>query len=275
MSNNILIIGGTGKTGRRVVERLANRGHNNVRIGSRSATPAFDWQRPETWNEATRGIDSVYITFQPDLAVPGTPEIISAFTSTASANGVRKMILLSGRGEKEAEVCERIVMKNAQAWTMIRASWFHQNFNENVFLDPILAGHVALPRAETKEPFIDADDIADVVVACLTGDNHEGKIYELTGPRLITFPEAIAEIAKVTGREIQFQPLTLEENVQLLRQYQVPEDHIWLFNYLFAETLDGRNSHITTDVENVLGRKPKDFSAFVREAAGSGVWNPK
>lgn len=269
----ILILGGNGKTGRRVAERLINTGNKNIRIGSRSGTPPFDWENPGTWPAAVAGMDAVYITFQPDLAIPTAPEIIQKFTALATRSGIKKMVLLSGRGEKEAEVCENMVMESAESWTIVRASWFNQNFSESIFLEPILSGHVALPQADTLEPFVDADDIADVVVETLKDDKHNGQIYELTGPRLMTFPQAIEEISRATGRAIQFQPLTLDENVALLRQYQLPEDYIWLVNYLFEEVLDGRNASVTTDIEKVLGRKAKDFSDYVRETAATNAWN--
>jgi uncharacterized protein YbjT (DUF2867 family) len=270
----ILILGGKGKTGSRVAKKLTTLGYKNIRIGSRSEEPQFDWENPETWTEAIDGMDTVYITFQPDLAIPSAPEIIQNFTSLATKMGIQKMVLLSGRGEKEAKICEQIVMNTAKNWTIVRASWFNQNFSESIFLDPILAGYVALPRAEALEPFTDADDIADVVVEALLHDKHAGQIYELTGPQLLTFPEAIARIAIATGRDIQFQSLTLDENVKMLKEYQLPEDYIWLVNYLFAEILDGRNSSVTNDVEKVLGRKAKDFTEYVKETVATGIWNP-
>ncbi len=269
----ILILGGTGKTGRRVAEKLKFLGYSNIRIGSRKESPAFDWENQDTWLDALEGIETVYITFQPDLAIPSAVETIKKFTSLATNNGITKMILLSGRGEKEAQVCEKIVMSTAINWTIVRASWFNQNFSESVFLEPILNGFVALPRAEAFEPFTDADDIADVVVEAIINDKHKGQIYELTGPRLLTFPQVIEEISKATGRNIEFQSLTLDENVKLLKEYKLPDDYIWLVNYLFTEVLDGRNASVTNDIEKVLGRKAKDFIEFVKETALTGIWD--
>lgn len=269
-----LIIGGKGKTGRRVVERLQNQGYSNIRIGSRSESPAFDWENPATWQKVIEGNDTVYITYQPDLAIPAAVEAIRNFTSLANENGISKMVLLSGRGEKEAQICEQVVMNTAKYWTIVRASWFNQNFSESVFLEPILAGQVALPRGEALEPFTDANDIADVVVEALTDNQHNRKIYDLTGPRLLTLREAVGEIAKATGRAIQFQDISLEENVEYLRNNHVPEGYIWLMNYLFSEVLDGRNANVTSDIEKVLGRKATDFSDFVKATAAQGVWNP-
>lgn len=269
----ILVLGGKGKTGRRVVERLRQAGCTHIRIGSRSQQPSFDWENSATWTDALKGMDAVYITFQPDLAVPTAPQVIKEFTAMASQQGVKKMVLLSGRGEKEAQVCEEIVKQTATNWTIVRASWFNQNFSESFFLEPILAGHVALPRAEILEPFTDAADIADVVVECLLNDQHNRQIYELTGPRLLTFEQAIFEIANATGRDIVFQALSVEEYVQMLRDYQVPEDHIWLAEYLFTEVLDGRNASVKNDIEKILGRKAKDFSAYVQDNSKTGIWN--
>jgi uncharacterized protein YbjT (DUF2867 family) len=272
-TTKILVLGANGKTGRRVLEKLEKNAEVEVRAGSRSATIPFDWEKPETWQAALKDIDTIYISYQPDLAIPSATTAIQLFSGLATQMGVKKMVLLSGRGEKEAQICEKIVQTNAEKWTIVRASWFNQNFSESFFLEPILAGYVALPRAEALEPFTDADDIADVIVASLLDDKHNGQTYELTGPRLLTFKEVTTEIAKASGREITFQDLTLEEYIQMLREYQVPEDHIWLVNYLFEQVLDGRNSSITSDIEKVLGRKAKDFSAYVLETAKTGVWN--
>jgi uncharacterized protein YbjT (DUF2867 family) len=272
-NTKILVLGSNGKTGRRVVERLEKIKNVEIRLGSRNEKIPFDWEKPQTWEKVLQDIDAVYITFQPDLAIPSAVDIIQNFTLLATKTGVQKIVLLSGRGEKEAQVCEEIVKTNAKNWTIVRASWFNQNFSESIFLDPVLAGIVALPRAEALEPFVDADDIADVVTASLLDEKHNGQTYELTGPRLLTFEQIVNEIANATGRNITFQALSLSEYVQMLREYQIPEDFIWLVNYLFEQVLDGRNSSITSDIEKVLGRKAKDFSAYAKETAETGIWD--
>lgn len=269
----ILVLGSNGKTGRRVIERLKNNPDVEIRLGSRNEKIPFDWEKPETWENVLKDIEIIYVTFQPDLAIPSAVETIQKFTVLATQIGIQKIVLLSGRGEKEAQLCEEIVKENAKNWTIVRASWFNQNFSESIFLEPILAGIVALPRAEALEPFTDADDIVDVVLESLLDETHNSKTYELTGPRLLTFKEAVNTIAEASGRSIIFQGLSLEEYTQMLKEYQVPEDHIWLVNYLFEEVLDGRNSHITSDIEKVLGRKAKDFSAYAKETAKTGIWN--
>ncbi|WP_296386409.1 NAD(P)H-binding protein [Winogradskyella sp.] len=272
---NILVIGGTGKTGRKVVSKLSEAGHN-VRIGSRSATPSFDWNNPETWTEALQGIDKVYITFQPDLAVPGALDAIEELTKQAKQNHVKKLVLLSGKGEREAELCEQVVIHSGLDYTIVRASWFNQNFSESFFLEPILHGFVALPQADVKVPYVDTDDIADVAVEALLQDKHNGKIYQLTGPQALTFREAIATISEVIKKNIAFTPIAISAYTNIMKEQGVPADFIWLVEYLFTEVLGNpNNSEITNDIENVLGRKPKDFKQYVEETALTGVWDSK
>ncbi|GAA4899354.1 NAD(P)H-binding protein [Flaviramulus aquimarinus] len=272
--SNILVIGGTGKTGRKVATKLIELGHN-VRIGSRSTTPKFDWDNSETWTEALQGIDKVYITFQPDLAVPGALEAIEVLIKKAKQCHVKKLVLLSGKGEREAELCEQVVIHSGIDYTIVRASWFNQNFSESFFLDPILEGLVALPQADVKVPFVDTTDIADVAVEVLLNEKHNGNIYQLTGPRLLTFKDVVEDISKATKREIIFTSISLTAYVKAMKEQGVPENFVWLVEYLFSEVLGNPIiSEITNDIEQVLGRKPIDFSDYIKETKTTGVWNP-
>ncbi|MFI6363543.1 NAD(P)H-binding protein [Nocardia sp. NPDC050630] len=268
----ILVTGGMGKTGSRVATRLRQAGHP-VRIGSRAAELPFDWADRSTWTPALFGVDAVYIAFQPDLAAPGAPEIIRAFTNAAKVNGVRKLVLLSGRGEPEAVACEQLVQGSGLDWTIVRCSFFAQNFSEGAFLEYVLAGQVALPNGDVPEPFVHADDIADVAVAALTEDGHSGELYELTGPRSLTFAEAVAEIASATGRDVAFIPISRTDFVATLTEYQLPADVVSLLDYLFGTVLDGRNSKTADGVRRALGRDPKDFRDYADETATTGIWN--
>jgi len=270
--NNVLVIGGTGKTGRRVVERLKARGVP-VRVGSRSAEQPFDWENQATWAGALQNIESVYITYQPDLAVAGAGDTIRSFTELAVASGVQHLVLLSGRGEEEAQHCEQIVQNSGADWTILRASWFSQNFSESYLLDLLCSGEVMLPTGDVPEPFIDAEDIADVAVAALTQEGQRGQIYELTGPRMLTFSQAVEEIARATKRDIRYVQISPEQFTDALTAQGVPADYVWLLNYLFTTVLDGRNTYLTDGVQRALGREPRDFSEYVRDTAHTGVWS--
>jgi uncharacterized protein YbjT (DUF2867 family) len=190
----------------------------------------------------------------------------------AIAAGVKKLVLLSGRGEAEAEHAERMLKACDVDWTILRCSFFSQNFSENFFLDPILTGEVALPVRPVPEPFVDVEDVADVAVVALTQPGHSLKVYELTGPRALTFADAIGEIAHATGRDIRYLSITPEEYSAVMLQAQVPEDIIDLVLYLFGTVLDGRNTPVTDGVQQALGRAPRDFTEYVQRTAASGVW---
>jgi uncharacterized protein YbjT (DUF2867 family) len=267
-----LVLGGTGKTGRRVVERLSARGVPR-RIGSRSGEPPFDWENAATWGDVLRGVTSVYVTYQPDLAFPGAAERVSAFADRAVSSGVRRLVLLSGRNEDGALAGERAVQSSGAEWTVVRSSFFNQDFSEAFLLEPLLSGELAFPAGDTAEAFIDADDVADVVVAALTEDQHVGQVYEVTGPRLLTFAEAVDEIAAATGRDLRYVPVSAEDFASAMREAGLPDDEVRAYTDLFTTVLDGRSAYLGDGVQRSLGREPRDFRDYVRDVAAAGVWN--
>ncbi|MEM7329245.1 MAG: NAD(P)H-binding protein [Pseudomonadota bacterium] len=266
-----LVLGGTGKTGRRVADRLKTKGLN-VRIGSRSAVPAFDWDNEKSWDQSLKAVTRVYITYTPDLAMPGATDAIQAFVNKAKRAGVIRLVLLSGRGEPEAQACEKIVQESGLEWTIVRASWFNQNFSEGAFIDMVLGGAITLPAGDQIEPFVDADDIADVAVAALTEDHHIGEVYEVTGPRLMSIANVAADLSRATGREIAYVNVPHDVFVAEVETAGAPKEVVWMLDYLFATVLDGRNASLTDGVQRALGRPPKDFADYAREVAATGVW---
>ncbi len=267
----VLIIGGAGKTGSRV-NALLNAQGIATRPVSRSTMPSFDWMRPDSWSAALAGVRSAYVTFQPDLAVDGSDEAIARLSEIACARGLERVVLLSGRGEPGAQRAEAALQASGVPWTIVRASWFNQNFSEGYLRDSVLAGEIALPAGPVPEPFVDADDIAEVAFAALSDSRHANKLYEVTGPRALTFAEAVAEIAAGLGRPVRYVQITPEDFMVSLRAY-ASEEIVRLMHELFAVVLDGRNAHVTDGVSQALGRAPRDFSDYVRRTAASGVWN--
>jgi uncharacterized protein YbjT (DUF2867 family) len=268
-----LVLGGTGKTGRRAVQRLRARGVP-TRIGSRSGEPRFDWEDRSTWAPVLEGVRSAFVSYYPDLALPGAVETVGSFAELAVESGVPRLVLLAGRGEPEAEQAEHAVRESGADLTIVRSTWFAQNFSEDYWVEGIRGGELALPAGDVPEPFVDADDIADVAVAALTDDRHIGELYELTGPRLLTFADAVDEIAEAVGRDIHYVPISLDDFAAAAAAQDAPAEIIELLTRLFGEVLDGRNAHLTDGVQRALGREPRDFSEYARDAAATGVWNP-
>jgi uncharacterized protein YbjT (DUF2867 family) len=273
MKHNILVIGGTGKTGRRVAENLIKSGHN-VRVVGRQTNPAFDWDNPDTYDNALKDMDRAYIVYYPDLAVPGSKGAVGTLTEKALKAGLDKVVLLSGKGETEAEACEDIVAISGLNYTLVRASWFNQNFSEGAFLEFVLNGTVALPMPEARIPFVDANDIADVVTKVLVDDSYNGQTITVTGPKKHTFKEVVNMIARAVDREIQYVPITIEAFKKSMKQAGLPDSYVWLFGYLFQEVLGNpKNQDISQDVEKVLGRPAIDFETYATKTASSGIWS--
>lgn len=277
MSNKpILVIGGTGKTGRRVIDRLDRLGVP-TRNGSRTAPVPFDWENPQTWAAAVANTSAVYLTYYPDLALPGAVDAVRAVARMAVEGGTERLVLLSGRGEPEAQAAEIALAEACGAgetdWTVVRAAWFAQNFSESFLLEAVQSGSVVLPvDPKVREPFIDAEDIADVVVAALTEPGHAGRIYEVTGPRLLSIGEMVEEIAQASRRDIRFQTVPADAYARELAGAGVPEDLAEMVLYLFGTIMDGRNEILADGVQQALGRPPRDLSDYIGRTAESGVW---
>jgi uncharacterized protein YbjT (DUF2867 family) len=267
---SVLIVGGAGKTGRRVNALLTQQGIA-TRPVSRSTTPSFDWKRPENWPGALDAVSKAYVTYQPDLAVPGAADAIAELAYVARCKGLERVVLLSGRGEPEGVRAETALQHSGVSWTIVRASWFNQNFSEGYLLDGVLADEIALPAGAVREPFIDADDVAEVAAAALTDERHADRVYEVTGPRALTFAEATTEIATGLGRPVCYTQIAPDDFVVSMRAY-APEDIVQLMHELFTIVLDGRNARVMPGVTDALGRPARDFSDYVRRTVASGVW---
>lgn len=271
MSKPILVIGSTGKTGSRVARRLTEMGHE-VRHGSRSAGIPFDWEDESTWSPVLTGTRSAYITYFPDLAFPGAEEKIASLAKYAAHAGVERLVLLSGRGEHHARRCEDIIRNCGLEFTLIRASWFAQNFSEGYLRDTVLNGIVALPAGDVREPIVDIDDIADIAVASLTENQHVGQLYEVTGPQLLGFADMAASLSTALGKHVSYQPITFDEFHGALNEIggEMVAD---VFTGIARETLDGRNESLGDGVQRALGRAPLSFESFCLKAARAGVWS--
>ncbi|MGW6528095.1 SDR family oxidoreductase [Streptomyces venezuelae] len=272
-SVTVLVTGATGRVGRRVVESAEAAGLT-VRAASRSGAGRFDWTDRSTWADALRGADAAHLAYLPDVGAPGAAGTVGAFAREAVAAGVRRLTLLSARGEEQAHATEQAVRDSGAEWTVVRASWFAQNLSEGPLLDGMRGGELVFPAGEVLEPFIDARDIGDVVVAALTGgDRFTGRTLDLTGPRLLSFRQAVAEIAAAAGREMMYVPVSARAYGTALAGFGVPAEEVEFLVELFETNLDGRNAKLSEGVREVLGRDPRDFADFARECAQAGVWS--
>ncbi|MFE0510967.1 NmrA family transcriptional regulator [Streptomyces sp. NPDC058964] len=268
----VVVTGSSGRTGRRVAEAARAAG---LTVREASRTRGFDWRDRSTWADTLRGADGAYLVYPPDVGSPEAALAVGLLAHEAVSLGVRRLVLLSSRGEEAARPTEEALRESWADWTVVRAAWFAQNFSEGPLVEGLReSGELVFPGGEVREPFIDVRDIADVVVAVLTAedDRYVGRALAITGPRLLTFGEAVAEIAAATGRALTYRPVPAREYGEHLAGSGVPAEEVEFLVDLFESLLDGRNSYLTDGVREVLGRAPRDFADFAREGAAAGVW---
>ncbi|WP_188192510.1 NAD(P)H-binding protein [Nonomuraea sp. SYSU D8015] len=261
----ILVLGATGSTGRRLTGLLRATGHV-VRAASRAGETRFDWSVPATWEPAVAGVSSVYV-----MAPDGTP-IDPAFVSLAVERGVRRLVLLSSggieaMGDERLMAAERTVRDSGAEWTILRPSWFDQNFDEGFFQPAVMAGEVVMPVGEVRQAFVDAGDIAAVAAAALTRDGHAGQTYEVTGPRSLTFDEAVEIIGRAAGREVRYRGSD-EDYLAAMSFSEQAMAEVKAFAALRALG----DQPVSDVVHRVTGRPPKPFETYAEEAAASGAW---
>ncbi|TNC41819.1 NmrA family transcriptional regulator [Mumia zhuanghuii] len=260
----VLVVGGVGKSARRVASRLDALGIT-VRAASRSTPVPFDWSDPSTWDAALDGVAAAYLSYAPDLAFPGAAEQVADLARRLAEHGIERVVLLSGRGEAGARAAEVALLDAVPTARVVRCSFFTQNFTEGVFADGVGAGELALPvPTDVPEPFVDLEDVADVAVAALRDDTYAGEVLELTGPESMTFGEASEALGAAVGRPVRFRAVTAEEFVADVVAAGEPAELAYGLVELFGEVLDGRNVATTDTVARVLGRPATPLAAAAR-----------
>jgi uncharacterized protein YbjT (DUF2867 family) len=275
----ILILGGQGKTGRRVAERLTSQ-QVPVRLASRSSEQRFDWYDDSTWSAAVAGIDTAYLA--PPVGPMGLTQA-GKFIKQAAAEGLRRVVLLSGRGVgspgREFAVyrggldLEYAVKDSGADWTIVRPSWFAQGFSEDFLYDYVMAGQIRVSAGDGAEPWIDVNDVAEVMTAALLDTKHVGRAYSLSGPRTLTLTQVAAELSDAIGRPIGYVALEPEQFVAELVRYGVPQEDAESVRDLFAVIRNHRSEYTSDGVQQVLGRAPRDFSDWARTVAQTGAWS--
>lgn len=259
----VLVVGGTGSTGRRVCAALAGAGCA-VRSVSRSARVRFDWSDPSTWDQAVDGAGAAYVM------APDGVEVDPAFVERAVELGVERVVLLSSDGVEEMGderllAAEEVVRSLVPSWTVLRPDWFDQNFDEGVLLDQVRGGAVVVPVEGVRQAFVHAGDIAAVAAAALTRDGFGGRTLRVTGPRALSFAEAVALVSEQAGFGVRFEGAA-KDFVRVLSQAGVPGGEIDRMLASFAALVERGDAVPSGVVEEVTGRPAVDFADFVVEA---------
>jgi uncharacterized protein YbjT (DUF2867 family) len=276
MTTTITVLGGTGKTARRIVP-LLRAGGATVRTAARhGADVTFDWDRPDTYGAALDGATGAYVV-APAQRV-GYADEATTFFDAAAAAGVGHVTLLSARNVDQlpAEVPMRAVEldlagRTAFTHSIVRPGWFMQNFSES-FLAPT-GGAVVAPTGSGAEAFVHTQDIAEVAAATLLDPSgHAGAGYTLTGPEALTFAEVADHIAAAAGRPVAHVDVAADEWVAGLVDAGLPADYVGMLGGLLEAVRAGRGAATTDDVARVTGHGPRSFADFAAETEVVATW---
>ncbi|POH62604.1 NmrA family transcriptional regulator [Cryobacterium zongtaii] len=265
-----LILGGAGRSGTRILDRFAASG---LPARPASRRTGFDWEDRETWASALRGASAAYVCFTPDLAFPGTPDKMAALGVLAAQHGLERLVLLSGRGEEGARLSEAALRSGGVPTTVLRCSWFQQNFSEHFLAGPVRRGRLRLPAPDVPEAFVDLGDVADAAVLALTRPDPLDATYELSGPELLTFAQVAEVLTDACARRIVFESVAVPTFVDDLAADGVPAEDATPLAHLFTDILDGRNASLAHGIQALLGRQPSSLKAYAGRTAASGVWS--
>ena len=274
----ILILSGKGKTGRRVAAQLEARGVP-FRLASRSSEQRFDWYDDSTWSATIAGADTAYLA--PPVGPTGLAQA-GRFIQQAAAEGLRRVVLLSGRGvgspgrdfavyDGQLDL-EHAVQASGADWTIVQPAWFAQGFSEDFLRYHVLAGEIRLSAGTGAEAWIDTNDVGDVMTAALLDESYTGQVIAISGPRPLTMTEVADALSTATGRPITYVDLEPEKHVGELVEQGLTHEDAEAVRDLFAVIRNHRSEYVSDGVQQVLGRPPRDFADWARETATTGVW---
>jgi uncharacterized protein YbjT (DUF2867 family) len=269
----LLIVGGTGTTGSRVADQVRGPGVA-VRIATRRPSAAehvrFDWTEPRSHAGVLTGIDAIYLVAPIGVTEPAS--LVEPFLATALHAGVRRVVLLSSSAIPEGGTglggLHRLVRTTVPEWTVLRPSWFMQNFlgDHPVGTAVRESGEIVTATGDGRVAFIDAADIAAVAARALTDEEPHNTSYVLTGPEALSYADTAAIIAGVTGRPIRHRPVGPAELTDRLTAAGYPRDFAELLPGLDVAISTGTEDRVTTTVPELTGRPARSFTDFARDA---------
>jgi len=280
----ILVTGATGLNGSELVRRLSAKGipsraltRNLAKAQSLASLPHVevvegDMAHPDSLAAALRGIERAMLISSSD---PAMLDVQSSFIDAARKAGVKHVVKLSGIipeldspfrfARMHAEI-EKRLEASGLAFTHLRAGEFMPSYFRQV-PSIVARGILALPMADARIASIDIGDVAEVAIAVLTTDGHEGKIYPLTGPEALSMAEVAEKLSVVTGKAIRYVDVPPEEARQARLAAGFPPYLAEGLDELFAERRKGKESRVWPTIEEVFGWKPTSFDEFANRNA--------
>ncbi|WP_224449937.1 SDR family oxidoreductase [Haloprofundus salilacus] len=279
MTKAVLVTGATGTVGRHVVSTLSDR-PATVRVGLRNPDASsrrvpetadvveFDFEKPEAWGSTLANVDGLFLVRPPTVDA----ETVGRFAEAAARVGVAHIVYLSTLGAERNVLIphhriEKRIMATEADYTLLRASFFMQNFLEVHRADIVEHNQIFVPAGDGKTSFVDARDLGEAGATVLTERGHENHAYDLTGSEAVGYTEVAAVFTRVLDRQITYpKPSLLEFGVRMRRRGNSLA-FIALMGGIYTTARLGLAARVTDDTSRILGREPRKMRTFVEEYA--------
>jgi uncharacterized protein YbjT (DUF2867 family) len=270
------VTGSTGEVGGRVATRLAERGIAQrliVRDPARAPhLPDAEVAQAEyadgpAMRRALEGVDTLFMVSGSE-AFDRVKQHTTAIDAAVEA-GVRRIVYLSFLAAapdatftfaRDHYHTEEHIRSTGLAFSFIRASLYLDFIPKMAWDDGTIRG----PGGSGRVAWIARDDLADVAVAVLTGDGHDGKTYDVTGSEAITFRETAEQLTLVTGRTSSYEEETLEEARASRSGFGAPDWEVegWVTTY--AAVAAGELDVVSDTVLTLTGHPPQSIPDYLR-----------
>jgi uncharacterized protein YbjT (DUF2867 family) len=276
--SDVLVTGATGTTGSRLTAFLAAR-DVSTRLATRTPRSAghvrFDWADRDTHGDALRGASAVYLIAP--IGVSDPVPMVDVFLGEARRQGVRRVVALSSSALPEGSpglgAVHQLVRTTMPEWTVLRPSWFMQNFTgDHLVAHGVRGGEIVTATGDGKVAFIDATDIAAVAGHALIDDVPHNTEHILTGPAALSYADAAEILTRQIGRTVRHRSVPADEAARGITAHGIPAEFANVLAAMDVDIRDGAEDRVTCTVENVTGRPARSFGAFAaKEFAATGA----
>ncbi|MFV0346461.1 MAG: NmrA family NAD(P)-binding protein [Bacteroidales bacterium] len=276
MENKILVLSATGNVGKPLVDMLlknfvdvkaASRSGKSITFSIRTAEGVcFDFSKPETYENAFEGVNSVYMMLPADLS--RNAKVLIPLIDIAVKRDIKIVLQSSIHALIDAHdpyvAVENYLKKSTEKYVILRPTWFMDNFHI-FWADDIKSKVFNLPVKDGKTAFVDIRDLVYSAAKALYKDNYNGKEYNITGEVALSYKEAISIIGEKLGSEIHFNSVSEADYIKQMTDAGMPEQAARFFTSALAEVDKGVLADVYDGVRQITGNTPRTLEVYIHE----------
>lgn len=271
MEQHVLVTGATGTVGQEVAKALQARAipftaavrdvdKAKEMLGRETHAIHFDFEQPQTFDQAVQSVDRVFL-LGPPLNMH-LDQLIEPFIDYLYKNEIKRVVYLSAFGAESMRglpfhtVVEQKLKAMDFAWTILRPSFFSQNFKSYEYENITEHGITYMPAGDGKVGFVDVCDVGEVTAAVLTDNQHIHREYVLTGPETLSYYDAAQQLSELIGKPVRYPAPTPEEYTDTLKKSGAPDFIAPYMNEVYGLIRDGKVDQVSPAIEDILHRPP-------------------